>query len=302
MGTSISLARSADHYDGVRRTLAPFAQHIAQDLSGVPSLVVKVNLVISRTPRYSQGVELATTPLDAVRAFIDTILPVYSGRIVIAEEPAWGTAQDGFELYGFSTLAGEYPQVELLDLRADQTRTVRLTHPQGELDLPLSVTLLDAPFLVSIARPKTHCNVVMTATVKNVLVGAIQRYSNRRKIHRKRCIHYILASLAGHVYPDLAILDGTVGMQGGGPVRGTAIEAGWALASFDALAADSMAAHLMEFDIRDIGYLNLLAQRGLGSLYPSPEIEVLGGTPASLVTPFEPHRSFKQVREWELDG
>ena len=49
------------------------------------------------------------------------------------------------------------------------------------------------------------------------------------------------------VYPDFVVTDGTVGMEGGGPVRGKAIKSGWIIASFDALAADSLAADLMGF-------------------------------------------------------
>ena len=156
--------------------------------------------------------------------------------------------------------------------------------------------------MVSITRPKTHCTVVMTAGLKNVLVGVIQGYSNRRKIHREKCIHYMMASLAEYAYPDLVIIDGTVGMQEGGPVRGKEINAGWVVSSFDGLAADSLAARLMGFDVEDIGYLNLVGELGLGLLYPDDGIEVVGEPPEDLVTPFKPHRSFNKRRVWRLEG
>ncbi|MBN1438665.1 MAG: hypothetical protein JW929_04570 [Anaerolineales bacterium] len=40
---------------------------------------------------------------------IACIRPFYKGRIVIAEEPAWGNAADGFALYGYSELAEKFP-------------------------------------------------------------------------------------------------------------------------------------------------------------------------------------------------
>jgi uncharacterized protein (DUF362 family) len=126
--------------------------------------------------------------------------------------------------------------------------------------------------------------------MKNVLVGAIQGYSNRRTIHRDRSIHYVMASLAEHVFPEFVIIDGTIGMQGDGPVRGMEIEAGWTVSSFDALAADSLAAQLMGFDVEDVGYFNLVGNLGLGLLYPADEIEIIGETPKNLVTPFKPHQ------------
>ena len=301
MKSRVSLARSEDHYNGVKKSLEPFKQSTISALSGISSVVIKINLVITRTPRYSEGVELATTPIEACRSFIDFILPFYKGRIVIAEGTTWGDTKDGFDFYGFTRLAEENPQIALLDLRDDETLVKKVKHPGGELRLPLSKTLVDAPFLVSITRPKTHCTVVMTAAIKNVLVGAIQGYSNRRKIHRDKYIHYMMGSLTEHTYPDFVIIDGTIGMQGGGPIRGTEIRGGWTISSFDALAADSLAAYLMGFDVEDVGYLNLVRNQGLGLLYPADEIEIIGETPKDLVTPFKAHRSFRKMRIWELD-
>jgi len=301
MDMRVSLARSADHFRGVQESLRPLEQSLISALSAITSLVIKINLVITRTPRYSQGVELATTPIDAVRGFIDFILPFYGGKIVIAEEAAWGDTKDGFGFYGFSRLAEESDQIELLDLRDDETLVRKVMHPEGELELPLSKTLVEASFLVSITRPKTHCTVLMTAGLKNVLVGAIQRYSNRRSIHRDRHIHHVIASLAQHTYPDFVIIDGTVGMQGGGPIRGTAINAGWAISSFDALAADSLATYLMGFNVDGVGYLKLIRNQGWGLLYPADEIGIIGETPKNLMTPFEPHRNFKRMQVWEGD-
>ena len=141
----------------------------------------------------------------------------------------------------------------------------------------------------------------MFGLVKNVLVGAIQRYSNRRSIHRDRHIHHVIASLAKYTYPDFVIIDGTVGMQGGGPIRGTEINAGWAISSFDALAADSLATYLMGFSVDGVGYLKLIRNQGGGLLYPADKIEIIGETPKNLITPFELHRNFKRMQVWEGD-
>ncbi len=299
MKSKVSLARSEDHYRGVKRSLQPFRRSLAVALSGVPFIVIKINMVITRTPHYDKGVELAVTPLDACRSFIDFIRPFYKGSIVIAEEPAWGEARTGFSLYGFVKLAKSDPRIKLVDLRTDPAVETRLPHPGGELRLPLSKTLLEAPFLVSIARPKTHVNVVMTGGIKNVLVGAIRGYANRRKMHGAKYIHHTMAVIAKSAYPDFTIVDGTVGMQDGGPIRGTEITSGWSLASFDALAADSLAVHLMGFHMEDVGYLHLIGKAGMGVSYPSGEIEILGAKPEALVMPYRPHRSFLKARVWK---
>jgi uncharacterized protein (DUF362 family) len=263
--------------------------------------VIKINLVITRTPRYSDGVELATTPFQAVKSFTDFISPFYDGNIIIAESATWGKTKEGLEMYGFTELAEKNPQIRLLDLKEDATTVKTIRYTEGALTLPFSKTMLEAPFLVSIARPKTHCSVVATAGIKNVLVGAINgRWKDRLKIHKGNLIHDIMASIADVTYPDLTIVDATVGMEGNGPIRGTEIKSGWTLASLDALAADSLATHLMGFDADDVPYLKLLKDKGVGFFYPNNKIEIVGENPKDLITPFKPHRSFKKQRKTHL--
>jgi uncharacterized protein (DUF362 family) len=254
------MMKSKNHYDGVGDSLELLKKDIVASLSNVLSIIIKINLVITKTPAYSQGVELATTPLQAVKSFIDFILPFYSGKIIIVEESAWGNTDEGFKMYGFKKIAEDNLQVELFNLEKDKTMVRTIRYPGAEIELPFSKTMLGAPFLVSIARPKTHCSVVMTAGIKNVLVGAIQKYSMRRKIHRDS-IYSIIASIADLVYPNLVIIDGTIGMEDGGPVRGKAINSGWVMSSFDALAADSLGAYIMGFNIDNIQYLTLLREK-----------------------------------------
>jgi uncharacterized protein (DUF362 family) len=288
----VSLVKSKDNYEGVQRSLEHINNDIKKSLSDALPLVIKINLVITRTPRYSNGVELATTPLQAVKSFIDFVSPFYTGEI---------KTKEGFKMYGFTEMAEENPQIRLLDLKEDASIVKTINYPEGTLTLPFSKTMLAAPFLVSIARPKTHCSVVATAGIKNVLVGAINgRWKDRLKIHKGNLIHDIMASIADVTYPDLTIVDATVGMEGNGPIRGTEIKSGWTLASLDALAADSLATHLMGFDADDVPYLKLLKDKGVGFFYPNNKIEIVGENPKDLITPFKPHRSFKKQRKTHL--
>jgi len=290
--SKVSLIKSRDHYTGVRKCLAPIKDDIKTSLSKISSLVIKINFVDARK-------ELTTTPFQAVKSFIDFISPFYEGEIVIAEQATWGETREGFQRYGFMKLAEENSQIKLLDLGEDETIVRTIKHPEGELELRFSRTILEAPFLVSIARPKTHCTVVVTSGIKNVLVGVVNGgWNERLKIHKGKFIHNIMTSIADLTYPDLVIIDGTVGMEGDGPINGTEIKAGWVLVSFAALAADSLATHLMGFDINDVGYLNMLEEKGFGLLYPNREIEIVGENPQDLITPFKPHCTPKKQRMW----
>ena len=76
-------------------------------------------------------------------------------------------------------------------MKDDDIITKRIPYSQGELILPFNKAMMEAPFLVSITRPKVHCNVAMTAGIKNVVVGAVEGYKYRKELHRKRiCMKY----------------------------------------------------------------------------------------------------------------
>jgi len=292
--TKVSLVKSAGHFKGVQDSLIPLKRDLKKALSKVSSLVIKVNFVDTR-------VKLSTTPFGAVKSFVDFIQPFYKGEIIIAEGATWGVKINAFEKYGFAKLAEKNPQVKLLDLNDDKTVNKKLKYPEGEFFLPMSKTIIEAPFLVSIVRPKTHNCVVMTASIKNVLVGVVPGYTTRLKIHKGKFIHHTMVSIARYAYPDFVIVDGAIGMEGDGPVKnGTRKLAKWVVSSFDALAADSLTSYLMGFNIDDIGYLNLLREKKYGFLYSKDEIKILGENPKKLVDPFKPHKNFEKRRRWRV--
>lgn len=292
MVNKISLVKTQDHTTGVNASLNLITPEIRKALEKISKIVIKLNFVTTR-------IEIATTPFQAVKSFIDFILPFFKGEIVIAEEASIGDTKEGFKKYGFTDLAKEISQVTLLDLEDDEILTKSITYPEGEITLPICKSIVEAPFLVSIVRPKTHDAVVVTLGIKNVLIGAIQGgIPIRKQIHRGKYTHNIMTSIAEFVYPEFVLIDGETGMEGDGPVSGSAIRAGWVLASLDALAADSLAAYLMGFDIKDIGYLNMLKDKNFGLLYPEDEIEILGESPEDLITPFKPHRTVEEQKKW----
>jgi uncharacterized protein (DUF362 family) len=113
--------------------------------------------------------------------------------------------------------------------------------------------------------------------------------------HIPRPLNLSLARLA-HVLPiHLAVIDGVVGMEGNGPVKGTPVQSGVALAGTDALAVDLVGAELMGFDPRTIGYLWYLSQqRGLSR----EDVRVLGDDPTTCVTRYQPCDMLQEVLAW----
>jgi len=81
-------------------------------------------------------------------------------------------------------------------------------------------------------------------------------------------------------------------MEESGPIQGKEIKSGWTLASLDALAADSMTAYLMDFEISGIPYLCMIRNLGIGRLFTKDRIKVIGEQPDHLVTHFKPYHRF----------
>jgi uncharacterized protein (DUF362 family) len=131
---------------------------------------------------------------------------------------------------------------------------------------------------------KTHNIVLVTLSLKNILLGApLNDYKKNDKslMHTNLnttandICHFNMFHIAQEVYPDLAVIDGFEAMEGKGPAWGTPFEARIALASRDAVAADTLATKVMGFDPKKINYLTAMDEAGLGQ-GDLEKIKVLG--------------------------
>ena len=100
----------------------------------------------------------------------------------------------------------------------------------------------------------------------------------------------------------MSFIDGFEAMEGEGPTSGEPIAWRIALASTDALAADTLATHLMGFDPAEVGYLHYCHQLGLG-VGDLAQIDVVGNVvPEGVRRTFRPHPGYQHQREWQVDG
>jgi len=114
-------------------------------------------------------------------------------------------------------------------------------------------------------------------------------------------INLNIAKLAPWVWPDIAVVDGYIAMEGAGPTRGDPVDWRVALAGTDALAVDSMVASLMGFDPAGIGYLSYCRQMGLGE-GDVAAIETVGNVvPSDVRRQFRPHPAYQQQMAWPLE-
>lgn len=259
------------------------------DISG--EVVVKVNFVSAYEP-------LCATPVEAVEELVKFLSK--RCKVIVAEAPTIGSFKDAVRRYGYERLS-EYG-VELFDLSGDDYEDFYVWGRSLRRDVKVKVsrTMLRSSWLVSVVRPKTHDAVIVTLTVKNVAVGALEPGSRHRIHQGYKAMNVNLAYLATRMMPKLSLVDGYVGMQGAGPTHGDPIVLGVSLGGRNAVSVDAVAAAMMGFNPLDVGYLYYLSKWGYGVADLSG-VEVVGLRDWRLYAKsFQPHPSFRRQLEWRL--
>ena len=298
----VALTKGDDRADNVFRALQMFKKEIAAAI-GSKRVVIKPNFVYYSTL-------LSCTHVACAEGVLEFLKSIGKRDVVMAESSATGSTMAGYDLNSYWSLASRYP-VKLMDLNQEGFANARIwsTGSLSETVPPRTIRISKMylnpnNFIISCAPLKTHNTAVVTLSLKNVAmsapiidVGSAWSQTGVRK--DKAWMHGASGSAPGdyqvlndNVYrmakvydvrPDLAVLDGYQGMQGDGPVSGTAVPAQKvALASLDWLAADRVALELMGPNnyrmLNTMPYpacLNYCWQAGLGE-WDLAKIEVLG--------------------------
>ena len=261
-----------------------------------PASLLRGEQVLVKPNCVSSSRQLSATRAGALEAVLEFIARYDPRRIILGEGSAEDTLQ-AFRNFGYLEVAERYG-AEVLDLNRDRAVPITIYDREGRpRKVPVARTALES-VRVSVALPKTHDTVIITATVKNLAVGAIQR-PHKWTIHQGYpVINVNIALLAQKLLPHLAVIDGHVGMEGDGPVAGAPVKHRMALAGLDPLAVDAACAYLMGFDPWEIGYLVHAARLGLGEV-DLKRIEVVGAAREETCRPYRPHSGYMKQLDWQ---
>ncbi|MBI1848073.1 MAG: DUF362 domain-containing protein [Candidatus Rokubacteria bacterium] len=233
-------------------------------------VVLKPNLV-----EFDPAGVINTHP-TVVAAAIDAFRALGAREVLVAEGP--GHRRDTEYLLTASGLhaALEARGVPYVDLNQDDvTRTRLLSSYTGLGHLYLPETILDADLLVSMPKLKTHHWAGVTLSLKNmfgVVPGGVYGWP-KNVLHWAGIAESILDINAALAMPRFAIVDGVVGMEGDGPIRGGPRAVGVLVMGEDWVAVDATAARLMTIDPEGIGYL-AEAARFLGNASEAAVVQV----------------------------
>ncbi len=173
-------------------------------------------------------------------------------------------------------------------------------------------TTFAADYLISVVPPKTHNILPVYLSVPNLIgfvkpeervlmFGATVQEMKRINFFQGegyfqliQCANRNFISLLKQIQPHFVLIDGLYGMEGRGPIKGSPVFHGFALASEDAVLADSLATFVMGFNVEDVPYLVEAYREGLGH---NQWQNVSGVDPKLVRFPYRPHPLFQRQRK-----
>jgi uncharacterized protein (DUF362 family) len=182
-----------------------------------------------------------------------------------------------------------------VDLNLDEVHPVNLRTRASRLrQLYFPRTVLEADYIVSLPKLKTHHWVGVTLALKNmfgIVPGCCYGWP-KNVLHWAGIIPSIL-DINSTVRADFAIVDGIVGMEGNGPIQGTARSSGVLILGDDPVAVDATGARVMGLRPERIDYL---AKAGalLGHVQ-AEKIRQLGASVESVRTRFAVLPAFQRL-------
>jgi uncharacterized protein (DUF362 family) len=253
-------------------------------------VVLKPNLV-----EYHRDKVINTHP-HVIAGAIELCQREGAAEVIVAEGPGhWRNVEYLVGASGLGDVLRHY-KVSFVDLNHDEpVPRINLGRLTKLHQLYLSQTVATAEVLISLPKLKTHHWAVATLSLKNLfgtLPGICYGWP-KNELHW-RGIDNSIVDIALTRTPDLAIVDGIVGMEGDGPLNGTPKHTGVIVMGADLVAVDATCCRLMQLNPEKVGYLVMAARKKLGALAEG-QIEQLGETIVQRAQPFDTVPHFKPV-------
>ncbi len=256
---------SAASQDGsirwVGKCLAPgdIARAVDALLSSV-SLPVQKSARILIKPNLNNDLSALTgnsTDLRVLALLVKALKARGYANLTIADGPNIGTFRKGidvFERLGVKAMAGHLG-VELVDLNNAPAVEVRVaTGP-----VHVAKICMDADFLISVPKIKTHAEAGLSCAVKN-LMGCVVG-TDKWLMHADLAAN--LVRLNEILKQKLVLVDGLFAMEGNGPGDGSPRRLDLLAAGTDPFRIDVIIARLAGLDWRAVPYLTLAHESGL---------------------------------------
>lgn len=249
-------------------------------------VVLKPNLV-----EWHRDKVINTDP-RVIGAVIDLCLKEGAAEVIVAEGPGhWRNVEYLVAESGLGEVLSKYG-VKFVDLNHDEpVKLPNLGLCTGLESLFMARTVAHADVLISMPKLKTHHWAGATLSLKNLfgtLPGICYGWP-KNELHWRGIAESII-DIALTRTPELAVVDGVVGMEGDGPLNGSPRPVGALVMGNDLVAVDATGCRLMGLPAEQICHVALGAHKRLGRM---SGFELLGEPVADLA------QSFERPPRWE---
>ncbi len=221
---------------------------------GTNNIVIKPNLCYYWD--YTTG---ETTDPNFVAALIEVLRENISSKLNISVAESDASAmkcKPAFKMLGYEKMAQEY-DVKLVNLSEDKTETVKACAGGYAFKLKVPEIIQNADLKINIPKIKySVSNVKVTIALKNIF--GCNPFPKKYKYHPK--IWEVIVAINKEYNFDLCIIDGNY-VSGIKPRKLSLV-----MASRDPVAIDAAASKIMGVNPKSVGYIQLAAKEGLGSI------------------------------------
>ncbi len=280
----VLIARAQRYDDSLTNVISDGLRELGIDRGVIRGkrILLKPNLVET-----NRGETHINTNPAVVVAVAEALRRLDAANIIVAE--GQGHRRDSMLVLDESGMgrALRASGLEFVDLNHDDFAIVPNAGTETSLKkLYLPRTLLEADWVVSLPKLKTHHWAGVTCAMKNlfgVMPGAV--YGWPKNVLHHQGIPESILDINATVKPALAIVDGIVGMEGDGPIMGTPKTAGCIIMGRNLPAVDATATRVMGLNPYGVAYLQKASGR-MGPIH-EPNITQRGESIASVKTRFE---------------
>jgi uncharacterized protein (DUF362 family)/Pyruvate/2-oxoacid:ferredoxin oxidoreductase delta subunit len=239
------------------RTMCDSLPELKNQLKSGLHVHIKPNMLSAAEP------ELAvTTHPTVVQAVIEYIQQV-DVKITFGDSPAGISRPIEYywEKTGFKDVAAK-TGAQLVSFERKEVVERQI----GKKKYYIAKVIADADMVINVCKLKTHGLTLMTGAVKNMFgsIPGVRKGEFHKLAPKVHSFSEVLVDVFQAAKPTFSVMDAVIGMEGSGPSSGTPKKFGFLLASKDAVALDTVAAHIMGFNPHEIETSVLAARRGLG--------------------------------------
>ena len=181
-------------------------------------------------------------------------------------------------------------------------------------DRQISFTKFETDYMISVTPPKTHNILPVSLSILNMIgyvkpedrtfmYGAssselkkVNSFKNEKFLQLLENAGKNFVRLLKEIKPSMSLIDGLYGMEGKGPIKGSPVFHGFAIASEDVVLTDSLTTYIMGFEVEQVPYLSFAYAEGLGN---NRWQNVIGVDPSQVKFPYRPHPIFQKQKMWK---